>query len=141
MTSSITKTSGTITFINGDEVKFNFLTEMVGIIKNHTSSTPEFITVYGLSSEGKTYQLGLDFNMLSESAIDPEKMRFTRHEKFLGEILIDKGYLTKEKLNKILLLQQKSQYNERVGELLIRESMVTQEQIYTALIEQAPKKP
>ena len=140
MTDTITKATGKITFINGDEIHFNVLSELVDIICNHKTSTPEFITVYGLSTEGKKYQLGLDFNMLVETQIDIDKIRFSRFQKFLGEILVEKGYLSKEKLYELLADQQKLKHNERIGELLIQQGIVTSEQITAALTEQTSQK-
>lgn len=140
MAEAISRATGKITFINGDELYFNALNELVDIIHNHTASTPEFITVYGSSAEGKKYQLGLDFNMLVETQIDINKIRFSRFQKFLGEILVEKGYLSKEKLYEILADQQQRTHNERLGELLIRQGIVTGEQITAALTEQTSQK-
>lgn len=136
MTPLIKSAAGKVTFLKGNELKFSSLEELMEIITRETDKMPEYITVLGESMNGKTFQLGLDYNIFSESNVDINTLKSNKFQRFLGDILVDNGFITKEKLTEALTVQKKSPYNERVGEVLIRLGFITHDQILAALQEQ-----
>jgi len=50
----------------------------------------------------------------------------------LGEILISKGFITKEDLDKAILIQQQS--GGLVGIILMNENKITEDQLFKALL-------
>ena len=136
MDANIKEVSGKVTFLKKDGMTFKSLTEFFEIIRKESEFLPQFVYFYGLASDSHTYQVVLDFNMFSEQNISIDKIKFSQFQKYIGEILVEKKYITQEKLNAALKMKGQSLYNERLGELLVRLGYVTSDQIILALDEQ-----
>ncbi|MFH1282799.1 MAG: hypothetical protein ABII27_03955 [bacterium] len=136
MQGTIKEVSGKVSFANGEEMKFNSLKDFFEILSSKSGSFPEFVSLYGLATSGKTYQVVLDYCMFGEQQIDIEKIRFRKFQRYLGDILVAKKLITPEILDPALKMQEQSLYKERIGELLVRLGYVTSDQIIDALTEQ-----
>lgn len=136
MAIKINEATGKIRYSGSKEIKFSSLVDLVSILKNETSTLPEFIYVFGVDSDKNVHQLVLDFNSLSQQKIDIKDIRFKRFQKYLGDILVEKKVITREKLTAALKMREKSSYNERLGEILVRLGYVKSDQIIEALNEQ-----
>jgi hypothetical protein len=136
MAASITEVSGKIRFIDQTEIRFNSLVDMVEILRRNMKQKPSYVFLYAMSADGKTFQIGLDFNMFSETQIDSSQISFRKFQKMLGEMLLEKGLISAGQLDQAIEKQKKSSYHERIGEVLVRMGFVTIDQIIAVLDEQ-----
>ena len=132
----IKEVSGSVRYSSGSNIEFKTLEDLVELIKNDSGNLPEYVFVYSLSDEGKTYQLVLDFNSFSRQNIDIATIKLKKYQKFLGDILLEKNLITSEKLKSALIMRDASPYGERLGEILVRLGYVTSDQIIEALNDQ-----
>lgn len=69
-----------------------------------------------------------------------EKTALSVSNSLLGEVFINRGFVTREQLEKALQEQWRAGGRERLGSVLLRLEMVTSEQVFAALEEQAQRK-
>jgi len=131
---------GEIVFYNKQNKKFKSLEQLIKIISDEyeKGATPELIRLKGIDEFGKFYKLFLDFNSftIQELSQEEHKIISSNRQKYLGDILIEAGIITKNQLRQALQEQIKSNSKEKIGEILIKLGYCSAEQIIKTLSKQ-----
>lgn len=136
MPGKVKSASGTVFYRKRRELKFSSLPELVNIIENDISALPDYMVVKGIYPDKKTVQIVFDFNSLNREKLDIKSVKSRSFQKYLGDILVEKGIISKTKLNAAITMKDKSDYRERLGEMIVRLGYATSDQIIEALNEQ-----
>lgn len=125
-----------IKYLNGVGMPFDSLSDFFSIVASHGGSLPELVQIFGKDETGQSYHMALDVTSIGQRQPNFEEVRIKQFQKLLGEIFIEKGYISQEQLGEVLDEQKRENGAERIGQLLLKRHMVTVEQLSQALNDQ-----
>jgi len=131
------KVFGRLQFYNRPSEYFESLDQLMELLhqREQDRGLAEYIVVYANTADGKLFRSVFDFNSFSleDIALDEIQLSNKRFQKYIGEMLLDQELVSREQLEEALREQGTSDFNERIGEILVRLGFVSTEDIFRAL--------